>query len=220
MSDDAPTWPSLYNPLIELFPLQHKDPIQPAGRYLHDPHDIFRFTLYWTLIFYVPAYILCGTYAFLNLAFPPFRAPHKSRKSRTESGPAYRSVDGGDDIPLRRYDNQLGADPPRAPLRGRAKQNEKRSRLTFALLVLLVYAFFALAGAVVGSAIIGYVLAGLFKAAKYNMSTWLPFIGGLLQTLVGYLGYVPLCIAQVCSDQQVRLLMMLHSLWPTVIDII
>lgn len=139
--------------------------------------DVFRFTLYWTLIFYIPLYILCGTYAFLNLAFPPFHAPLKSRKPkaiRADSGPSYRSVEGRDDIPMRRYDRQLGPDTQSqapAPSRSRAKQNETRSRLTFALLVLFVFAVAALAGAVVGSAIIGYVMAGLFKASKYNMST-------------------------------------------------
>ncbi|KAJ8468192.1 hypothetical protein ONZ51_g9795 [Trametes cubensis] len=199
---DAPSWPSLYNPLIELFPLQHRDPIQPSGRYLHDPHDVFRFTLYWTLIFYTPSHIICGTYALLNLAFPPPRAPHKTHKrngSRT-------NTNGAESIPLRRFTDRqlstgLGSDaqsqlrlPSRSPP---AKQNERRSRLTFAILVFIVFATLAVAGAVVGSAIIGYVLAGLFKAAKYNMSTWIPFIGGLLQTLVGFLG-----------------------LWPTVVDII
>ncbi|KAI0831932.1 hypothetical protein BC628DRAFT_1415416 [Trametes gibbosa] len=203
MSDDAPSWPSLYNPLIELFPLQHRTPTQTSGSYLHDPHDVFRFTLFWTLIFYTPSFILCGTYAFLNLAFPPLHLPHKLSRSRAlkvDIGPTYRSVEGSDNIPLRQYDRQPGTvhpSQPRAPSRSPAKQNEKRSRLTFALLVLFVFALFALAGAVVGAAIVGYVLAGLFKAAKYNMSTWVPFIGGLLQTLVGFLG-----------------------LWPTVIDII
>ncbi|OJT03343.1 hypothetical protein TRAPUB_6121 [Trametes pubescens] len=180
MSDDVPSWPSLYNIVVELFPLQHRDPTQEIGRYLHDPHDVFRFTLYWTLIFYTPLYILCGIYAFLNLAFPPFHAPLKSRKPkaiRADSGPSYRSVAGRDDIPMRRYDRQLGPDTQSqapAPSRSRAKQNETRSRLTFALLVLFVFAVAALAGAVVGSAIIGYVMAGLFKASKYNMSTYPP----------------------------------------------
>ncbi|KAI0642399.1 hypothetical protein C8Q79DRAFT_251762 [Trametes meyenii] len=206
MSDDVPSWPSLYNPLIELFPLQHRDPIEPSGRYLHDPHDVFRFTLYWTLILYTPAYALCGAYAFLNLAFPPLRVPlttagkakAKAKAPRPGSG-SYRSVPSvpGERIPLRRYSRQLGPGGGQSGGRTPARPNERRSRLTFALLVLLVFAVFAVAGALVGSAVVGYVLAGLFKAAEYNMSTWIPFIGGLLQTLVGFLG-----------------------LWPTVIDFI
>ncbi|KAI0761804.1 hypothetical protein BD413DRAFT_235839 [Trametes elegans] len=199
---NVPTWPSLYNPLIELFPLQHREPMQRSGRYLHDPHDVFRFTLYWTFVFYIPSFLLCGTYAFVNLAFPPPRAPHahKTRAPLSDSGPSYRGVAAGENIPLGQYGAQLALEAQsqlRQPSRSPAKQNERRSRLTFALLVLLTFATLALGGAVVGAAVIGYVLAGLFKAAEYNMSTWIPFIGGLLQTLVGFLG-----------------------LWPTVIDII
>lgn len=85
------------------------------------------------------------------------------------------------------------------------KPNERRSRWAFALLVFLGFTTFAVAGAVIGSAIIGYILAALFQAGKYNMSTcvlllwrrlgeaddpdrWIPFLAGLLQTLVGFLG--------------------------------
>ena len=143
--------------------------------------DIFRFTLYWTLVLYTPAFIICGAYAFLNLTFPPRRPLRKGYKTRpplSDSGPSYRSVSNGERIPLRRYDRRgLGVDISnqsqlRLPSRSPAKQNEKRSRVTFAILVFFLFACFALGGAIVGSAIIGYVVAGLFKAAKYNMSTY------------------------------------------------
>ncbi|KAI0731104.1 hypothetical protein C8Q76DRAFT_349877 [Earliella scabrosa] len=202
----TPPWPSLYNPTVELLPIAHRDPVQAKGRYLHDPHDIFRFTLYWTLVLYTPSFIICAVYAFFNLSFPPRRPQRKgyrTRPSLTSTGAAYRSVSDGENIPLRQYDRQrLAADVRtssqlRVQARSPAKQNERRSRLAFALLVFMLFAAFAFGGAVVGSAIIGYVLAGLFMAARYNMSTWIPFIGGLMQTLVGFL-----------------------ALWPTVIDII
>lgn len=51
------------------------------------------------------------------------------------------------------------------------KPNERRSRWAFALLVFLGFTTFAVAGAVIGSAIIGYIMAALFQAGKYNMST-------------------------------------------------
>lgn len=52
------------------------------------------------------------------------------------------------------------------------RPNEGRSRLTFAILVLLVFLALSVTNAVIGAAVVGYILAGLFKAAKYNMSTY------------------------------------------------
>ncbi|KAI0742006.1 hypothetical protein C8Q80DRAFT_1221806 [Daedaleopsis nitida] len=175
----TPSWPSLYNPAVEIFPIENRDPVQPQGKYLQDPHDIFRFTLFWTFVLYAPSFVVCGVYAFLNLSFPPRRLLRKGRRTRPPLNASGSSYKNGEDVPLRRYDRQgLGADirirsqsQLRLPARSPAKQNERRSRLTFAVLVFMLFAAVALAGAVVGSAVIGYVLAGLFKAARYNMST-------------------------------------------------
>ncbi|KAI0077745.1 hypothetical protein K474DRAFT_1048579 [Panus rudis PR-1116 ss-1] len=195
----APPWPSLYNFLIEITPIQNRDPVQPGGKYLYHPGDIYRFTLYWTIVFYTPAFVLGGLYAFLNLTFPPSRPrPRSHRNQPVVANKADYAAVSTTDIPLQDL-NRLSPDTGRnaKAAQPRAKINERRSRLTFSLLVLLFFLSFAIAGAVVGSAIIGYVLAGLFKVAKYNMSTWVPFFGGLLQASVGLLG-----------------------LWPSVIDII
>ncbi|OBZ73990.1 hypothetical protein A0H81_05984 [Grifola frondosa] len=193
----TPSWPSLYPLNIELFPIEDRDPVQPRGAYLHNPHDIFRFTLYWTLVFYTPAFLICGVYAFLNLTFPPTRSHKKFLVGRPPipfiASPYYH-VSSANEIPLRSYDVQLSGDmqaQARVQARGRSKPNVKRSRWTFALLVFLTYALAALTGAVFGSAVIGYVLAGLFKAGKFNMSTWIPFTAALLQTLVCLLGLWP-----------------------------
>ncbi|EJF64305.1 hypothetical protein DICSQDRAFT_53381 [Dichomitus squalens LYAD-421 SS1] len=178
---DTPSWPSLYDPLVELFPLDHRDAVQRKGRYLSHPYDVFRFTLYWTLVLYVPSFIICGAYAFFNLSLPPRRPNRRGYKVRpgiASGGPSFRSAES-ENIPLRRYGRQLGAggrSQLRLPTRAPAKQNETRSRLTFAVLVFMLFATFALGGAVVGSAIIGYVLAGLYKAGKYHMSTCVPLL--------------------------------------------
>ncbi|KAK7687724.1 hypothetical protein QCA50_008940 [Cerrena zonata] len=199
----VPSWPSLYNFLIEVVPFEGRDPIQPAGKYLYDPEDVYHFTLYWTIVFYIPLFALGGAYAFLNLTFPPSRSRRKSHKTRPQfpgfqsTSPSYTAIPP--EIPMQRFGSSLSPEPgsmPNVP-KPRQRLNEGRSRLTFALIVFLVFLFFAIAGAVVGSAIIGYVLAGLFKAAHYNMSTWIPFLAGLIQTLIGLIG-----------------------LWPTIIDII
>lgn len=141
--------------------------------------DIYRFTLYWTLLFYIPLFVLGGIYAFLNLTFPPSRSRRKSHKTRPQfpvfqyDSPSYAALPTNPDIPMQRFGSSLSPEPesrPNAP-KPRQRLNERRSRLTFALIVLFLFLFFAVAGAVVGSAIVGYVLAGLFKAAHYNMST-------------------------------------------------
>ncbi|GJE91748.1 hypothetical protein PsYK624_078990 [Phanerochaete sordida] len=190
----TPPWPSLYNFWIEIEPIQHRDPVQSRGRYLYNSNDIFRFTLYWTLIFYTPAFFLCGTYAFLNLAFTP---QSRVRRYLRLTSSEQRAQDA---LPLQKLHSASLSPADGFALtlcRAKHKRKERRSRLTFALLVALTFACTAVGGAVVGSAVLGYVMAGLFRAARFNMSTWIPFLVALMQTLVGYL-----------------------SLWPTVVDII
>jgi len=168
----SPPWPSLYNPGIEILHIDHRDPIQPGGAYLSNANDVFRFTLYWSLVLHTPIFFLCGLYAFFNLSFPPNRSVHED------------DLPGGG-IPLSPFsplDKTRLLKPPKSP-----KLNERRSRLTFSLLVLLFFTALGVAGAVIGAAVMGYVLAALFKAGRFNMSTWVPFLLSLIQILVGLL---------------------------------
>jgi hypothetical protein len=65
------------------------------------------------------------------------------------------------------------------------------------LLVLVLFLAWGFAGAVIGSAVMGFVLSGLYTAGKFNMSTWIPFLCAVIQVLMGLL-----------------------SIWPSIIDII
>lgn len=121
--------------------------------------DIFRFTLYWNLVFYTPIFFVCGSYAFWNYAFPPsHRFP--GNPNNRESFPLSTIQS-----PLLTPASPL-AKPPQPP-----KINERRSRIAFALIVLLTFLTLSVAGAVIGSAIMGFVAAGLYKAGNFNMST-------------------------------------------------
>ncbi|KAJ7261887.1 hypothetical protein C8J57DRAFT_1450832 [Mycena rebaudengoi] len=186
-SDETPSWPSLYNPGIELLHIPHHEPVQLGGAYLTHPRDVFRFTLYWNLIFYTPIFLVCGLYAFLNFTFPPAR--HLNPVARREiSDEAAHSV------------NLLPFSPRDASaplLRPKPRHNPGRSRITFALLVFLIFITLSIAGASLGSAVLGYALAGIYKLAKFNMSTWIPFLWSVISVLIGLL-----------------------SVWPSVIDII
>ncbi|KAJ7498092.1 hypothetical protein B0H11DRAFT_1998639 [Mycena galericulata] len=186
-SGPAPSWPSLYDPGIELLNIPHKDPVQPDGKYLSHPSDVFRFTLYWTLIFYTPIFLFCGLYAFFNLTFPPKQPTNVSRREIPDEG-AYP-------LTLMPYSPRDATAPLLRP--PKPKPNEGRSRTTFAILVFLTFIILSVAGACLGSAIIGFILVGIYKLAHYNMSTWIPFLWSVISVLVG-----------------------LMSVWPHVIDII
>ncbi|KAJ7483339.1 hypothetical protein FB451DRAFT_1234155 [Mycena latifolia] len=186
-SGNTPSWPSLYNPGIELLRIPHNDPVQPGGAYLTHPIDVFRFTLYWTLIFYTPIFLFCGLYAFFNLTFPPTRHPNPTRREATD--------EAGYPLALLRYSPREASAPLLRP--PKPKPNQGRSRITFAILVLLTFISLSLAGASLGSAVVGFILAGIYKLAKFNMSTWIPFLWSVISVLIGLL-----------------------SVWPSVIDII
>ncbi|KAF8225775.1 hypothetical protein L208DRAFT_1408055 [Tricholoma matsutake] len=181
----APSWPSLYDPGVEVIHIPHRNPIQQEGFYLHHSIDIFRFTLYWTLIFYTPIFVLCGSYAFWNLNFPP--SPLLSSKHDPLSPEAHELVR----LPTHRG-HARHLRPSKLP-----KEHERRSRIAFALLVFLTFMILGVAGAVVASAVLGFTVFGLYKAANFNMSTWIPFLLAAIQVLVS-----------------------LMCIWPSIIDII
>lgn len=157
---------------------------------------MFRFTLYWSLVFYLPLFGLCGILAFLNIAFAPtpqhfsyhFRSPQEQHQPQEQEHELH---------PLSLTTFSSAASPtsatPFAPLnpnpkdaisthrRTPPKVNPHRTRAVYALLALLIYLIAGLLGAVVGSAVIGYVLAALYKAGRFNMST---------RVLCFFLGYM------------------------------
>ncbi|THV03603.1 hypothetical protein K435DRAFT_817205 [Dendrothele bispora CBS 962.96] len=215
-----PSWPSLYNPRSELFHIEHTGPVQPGATYLTDAGDVFRFTLYWTLVLYLPIFAVFGLYAFFNLTFPP------SRKKSTVSYKTHYGEDPPDrqdtyplyDIPHRTSNHFLSVanigngyqtlrsdivssngDLPQSPMRTHfthdhrapERQNAGRSRLTFALLVFLVFLFMSLIGAVLSSAIVGFVVHGLYRAGHFYMSSWVPFLWALIQVFIGMLNVWP-----------------------------
>ncbi|KAJ7164693.1 hypothetical protein C8R43DRAFT_918526 [Mycena crocata] len=201
-SGTTPSWPSLYPPGIELLHIPHHDPVQPGGAYLTHPVDVFRFTLYWTLIWYTPIFLFCGLYAFFNLTFPPSRHSKLPRRKGSDAS-VYP-------LTLLPYSPRDTSAPLLRP--PKAKPNQGRSRTTFAILVFLTFITLSIAGAVLGSAVIGFTLAGIYKLAKFNMSTWIPFLWSIIYVLIGLLR----CAYPSCRATGLNV----PSVWPSVIDII
>ncbi|KAF9525110.1 hypothetical protein CPB83DRAFT_819013 [Crepidotus variabilis] len=180
-SNTTPSWPSLYNPGVEILHITHHPPTNPRGSYLYRAGDIFRFTLYWTLIFYIPLFLVCGFYAFWNYAFPP--SPKDIRETNHASVASEHQMSPMLPITQRKRSVQQITRP--------LKPNERRSRVAFALIVLFTFLTLSLAGAVTGSAILGIVTYGLFKSANFHMSTWIPFLLAVMQVLIGLLSIWP-----------------------------
>lgn len=211
-----PEWPSLYNPVIEVYNLEHHGPVQSNGRYLYNANDIFRFTFYWALIFHAPLFLFCGFYAFINIAFPPRRFKPPRVRPRTPARPprAHTLLQPPPStppipIPLTPLSSSSATSPstllhhvsqtpitpitpsyPDQPPRLH-QQNDRRSQLVHALLVLFTFMVATVGAALAESVIVGYILAGLYHSADFSMSTWVPFVWGLVIALVGALGIFP-----------------------------
>jgi len=93
-------------------------------------------------------FLVCGTYAFVNLSFPPISPIDELS------------------FPLSSLSPHSHAPTPVV--------DDRRSRRILTVLVLLTFLALGVAGAVVGSTVMAFVLFGFFKAANYNMSTYVP----------------------------------------------
>ena len=94
------------------------------------------------------------------------------------------------------------------PRESRPRLNVRRTRLTFALVIFFSFVLLSIFSAVAGAAIMGFVIAGVYKAGGFWVSTyvflvsfpssaklmserrWVPFIWAVIHALVGLLGYV------------------------------
>ena len=165
--DTHPEWPSLYDLGLEILYIAHQPSIQPRATYLYNATgafshsgfdvlpltvvwlpDVFRFTLYWSLILYTPMFVFCGLYAFFNLSRTPPRRPNDVLFPLSSLSPHPASG---------------------APL---SHARERRARLILTSLVLLTFLAVGVAEAVIGATVMAFVLFGLFKAARFNMSTY------------------------------------------------
>lgn len=191
----SPSWPSLYNPRDELFEIRRLEPTQPNGIYLTDANDVFNFTFYWNLIFYFPAFTICGFFAFLNLTFPPSKKSHPRHPkiSTNRSSPQLWSAQIS--IPMSRLSPSARSNNYQT-LRSE-KPNRRRSRTLFALIVLVTYLVVGLLGAIISSAIIAFVLFGVYKAGNFYMSTWVPFAWAAVHAFIGFLNLYPSVISWI-----------------------
>jgi hypothetical protein len=140
---------------------------------------VFRFTLYWTLIFLSLFSLTAGGIACFNILYPARRDDKNgitSTSSTRNRVPQPHSMipltpltsARSPDLLLPEVSETVDAEEQRAlPPR----KNVHRSRITYALCTLLTFLVTTLAASFVWSAVVGYVLYAVFKAGDFNLST-------------------------------------------------
>ena len=130
-----PSFPSLYWPL---------NPSPGDARYLYYQSDIWRFTLYWTLITYGGVHLSASVWAVLM---------------------QLRSALATKTKPL-------------------GEPNKIRQTLAWVWLIPVVYLVVAGIEAVFAGSVVGLILGAVYNAGYFKMSTWVPFIWGLLNVMI------------------------------------
>lgn len=125
--------------------------------------DVFLFTLYWNLILHTPIFAFCGLYAFLNFIF---RYPTHEPNSHALKSLSPELQENATPIQPSHITRQA------APRISPPKHNPNRTRVTFAIIVLVSFLSAGVLSATLGSAIVGYILVGLFRAARFQISTY------------------------------------------------
>ncbi|KAI0272440.1 hypothetical protein BC834DRAFT_840736 [Gloeopeniophorella convolvens] len=217
----TPTFPSLYDPLLEFHNLEHHDAIQPGGKYLRHgggrhtqailhcetnasaPRtDVFRFTFYWTLIFHSLFFLVTGGIACFNIIYPPRRekqgaaSPSLAHKHAPPPMIPLTPLAGArpSDASASELSDAAEAAPARAP---QPQKNVHRSRVTYALLTLFTFMVTALGAAFVESTVVGYILWAVCRTGHFNISTWLPAVWALIITSSVVLGAFPSVIDRI-----------------------
>jgi hypothetical protein len=149
LSYNTPQFPALYWP-VRASPGE--------ARYLYFLSDIYRFTVYWTLITIVAAHTVVATWAVLM----QFSSAHY--RSRYLSSPAGRKLS-------EKNRKLLGERPV-------------RETVAWVWVVPVVYLVIGASEALLAGSLVGLVLGAIYNAGYFRMSTWTPLLWGVINMLV------------------------------------
>jgi len=149
LSYQTPEFPALYWP-VRASPGE--------AQYLYFLSDIYRFTLYWTLITIVAAHLFVATWAVL------MQVSSASHRRRYLATPAGRRLSAKNKRLLGEY--PIG------------------ETLTWVWLVPVVYIVIGGLEALLAGSLLGLVLGAVYNAGYFRMSTWTPLFWGVINMLV------------------------------------
>lgn len=145
----TPQFPALY------WPIRTK-PGEP--QYLYYLSDIYRYTLYWTLLTIVTAHICVATWAVL------MQFNSASQRKKYLSTPAGRRLSAKNRKLLGEY--PIG------------------ETLSWVWLIPVVYIVIGGLEALLAGSMVGLVLGAVYNAGYFRMSTWTPLLWGVINMLV------------------------------------
>ncbi|MCJ1276552.1 hypothetical protein MMC21_004358 [Puttea exsequens] len=149
----TPNFPSLY------WLIGPGDVVKP--RYLYHIRDIWRFTLFWTILVYEAAHLAVAFYAIAIIWYG----------GRGGMKPATRMSKGKKE--------EVEGD------KGDGNRNERvLEKLKVLWMVPVVYAFVAGVEAVLAGSVVGLILGAVYNAGGFKMSTWIPFVWSIVNILV------------------------------------
>jgi hypothetical protein len=142
-----PNWPSLYWPIRA-----------PPGRasYLYYTNDIWRFTLYWTLLFNCAVHASASVWAVLMQLRSAFARSHSHTRAAAGDGTGSFGTQG----------------------------SSVKQTLAWVWLVPVVYCVVGGIEALLAGSVVGLILGAVYSAGYYKMSTWMPFVWGLINVQV------------------------------------
>ena len=150
----TPSFPALYWPF-------DAHPGQP--QYLYSLTDIWRFTLYWTLLTIPCAHLVVSLWAVL-MQLSTANGRHRY----------LHHTDAGKNL-SRKNRKLLGEKP-------------FQECLTWVWLIPVIYLVIGGLEALIAGSLVGLCLGAVYNAGYFAMSTWTPFIWGLVNMLVLILG--------------------------------
>ncbi|KAH0833597.1 hypothetical protein AYO21_05276 [Fonsecaea monophora] len=149
----TPDFPALYWPV-------HANPGEP--QYLYFLSDIYRYTLYWTLLTMVAAHGCVAVWAVLmQLASADQRRKYLASPAGRALSPKNRILLGGGD-----------------------SKNPIAETLGWVWLVPVVYIVIGASEALLAGSLVGLVLGAVYNAGYFGMSTWTPLLWGIINMLV------------------------------------
>ena len=149
LSYETPQFPALYWPV-------HANPGE--SQYLYFLSDIFRYTLYWTMITIVAAHATVASWAVLM----QFSSATRRRK----------------------YLNSQQGKALCAKNRQLLGENPLGETLSWVWIVPLIYLVIGASEALLAGSLVGLVLGAVYNAGYFRMSTWTPLLWGVINMLV------------------------------------